>query len=650
MFGKQSKLQSGFALLIFLVIMMGLGGIALIGVTQEIKKEVDQKRSDHNKEVLNRAKQALLMYAYRYPDFNVQGPGRLPCPDNTNNGKIGSSPPGSQCKAVGWLPWDDDNLNFFEAKDSSGEHLWYAVSDEFLNIHAVDDVVNSASKGTISIFDQTGNLIYDGTANGVAAVIIAPGNPLAGQDRNAAPLDPANYLDSFNGFNNSIYLNASSADSDGFILGPVTDNATNTIVINDEFVIITADEIVAMAEKKTLDSYKDAIADYQSTAKANTAFYPWLNDYVQIASTDIDTYDVDPLTSLLAGRIPSIFSEYFTDEDSEQVFSEINLIYDLPFTIAEIGYLAEFDGVYNASGNVIGRSNLGFRDINTGQLVSTSGTTNVGGFTGPIRYFWDDNANIDGWELCPVSEGNESDCNQTIPGTFVGDPSADPNLADIRIHKVNLQINFDFDGDTTFQFDYSSLDPPTYSAPTSTTHAKINANFDSGKVTLVSGFVHYDYEQDDNYLDDDFDPTDLTYGSTGTIPAIITSGIFTVFDITLDYFPELPDWAGKDENNWNSSIMLAYDDGFEPGGSGTCTPGTDCLDAILRKASPNNNIVALLIHASAIPVDSDGLETIFEGENNVPDEQRIPPINTIFNAKPNSGDDFILILKDISNE
>jgi hypothetical protein len=639
MFGKQSKLQSGFALLIFLVIMMGLGGIALIGVTQEIKKEVDQKRSDHNKEVLNRAKQALLMYAYRYPDFNVQGPGRLPCPDNTNNGKIGSSPPGSQCKAVGWLPWDDDNLNFFEAKDSSGEHLWYAVSDEFLNIHAVDDVVNSASKGTISIFDQTGNLIYDGTANGVAAVIIAPGNPLAGQDRNAAPLDPANYLDSFNGFNNSIYLNASSADSDGFILGPVTDNATNTIVINDEFVIITGDEIVAMAEKKTLDSYKDAIADYQSTAKANTAFYPWLNDYVQIAaSTDIDTYDVDPSTSLNAGRIPSIFSEYFIDQNSEQVYS--NIVVSTTFAIVETGYLSVFNNAYSP-GPLSGRANISFTDVNTGQFNGVNGTTSSG-FTGITRYFWDDFATPDSWELCPFNNngGDEKDCNQSSPGVFVVGPNSVTN----RVRKVTLRADFDID--LILQFDYTSLPPSPYLSPTSIDHAKIIATFPAAAVTLVGGLVYYDYQQDDLY-DNSFDPTDLTSSSTGTI---VPAAIFSAFDIRLDYFPELPVWAGRNKNNWNSSIMLAYDDDFKPDGSGTCTPGTDCLDAILRKASPNNNIVALLIHASEVPVDSDGLETIFEGENNVPHEQMSPPINTIFNAKPNSGDDFILILKDISNE
>ena len=46
--------------------------------------------------------------------------------------------------------------------------------------------INSDSTGTISIFDQTGNLLYDGATNGVAAVIIAPGSAINNQDRSIA--------------------------------------------------------------------------------------------------------------------------------------------------------------------------------------------------------------------------------------------------------------------------------------------------------------------------------------------------------------------------------------------------------------------------------------------------------------------------------
>ncbi len=50
MFGKQSNRQTGFALLIFLVIMMGLGGIALTGFSQKVIKAVEKNRFEHNKD------------------------------------------------------------------------------------------------------------------------------------------------------------------------------------------------------------------------------------------------------------------------------------------------------------------------------------------------------------------------------------------------------------------------------------------------------------------------------------------------------------------------------------------------------------------------------------------------------------------------
>jgi hypothetical protein len=328
---------------------------------------------------------------------------------------------------------------------------------------------------------------------------------------------------------------------------------------------------------------------------------------------------------------------HFKDQNSEQVYS--NIVVSTTFDIVETGYLSVFDSAYSP-GPLSGRANISFTGVNTEQFNGVDGTTSSG-FTGITRYFWDDFATPDSWELCPFNNngGDENDCNQSSPGVFVVGSNSVTN----RVRKVTLRADFNID--LMLQFDYTLL-APSYLSPTSTDHAKITATFPAGNATIVGGLVYYDYEQDDSY-DNSFDSADNTSGLKGTI---FPAAIFSTFDIRLDYFPELPVWAGRNENNWNSSIMLAYDDDFKPDGSGICTPGIDCLDAILRKASPNNNIVALLIHASAIPVDSAGLETIFEGENNVPDEQRIPLINTIFNAKPNLGDDFILILEDIPNE
>lgn len=166
------------------LMLMGIGGVVAVGFTQGAKQELDNQRLLHNKRVLEEAKQALLMYAYRYPEtalaFNGsdRGPGRLPCPDNDNNGTPDTF---NNCidtgvAVVGRFPWAANGMDFYDIRDASGQRLWYAVSQNFNNFDAFD-IINSdsATFGTITVHDQTGELLYDGSAAGIAAVIIAPG-------------------------------------------------------------------------------------------------------------------------------------------------------------------------------------------------------------------------------------------------------------------------------------------------------------------------------------------------------------------------------------------------------------------------------------------------------------------------------------------
>ena len=122
----KSKFQTGFALLIFLVMLMGIGGIVLAGYSQGILKQVEESKFEHNQRVLKEAKQALLQFAYNYPVTNGNGPGRLPCPDTDNDGLPNAIP---DCSPLfGRLPWNHQNLNLYDIRDADGERLWYAVS------------------------------------------------------------------------------------------------------------------------------------------------------------------------------------------------------------------------------------------------------------------------------------------------------------------------------------------------------------------------------------------------------------------------------------------------------------------------------------------------------------------------------------------
>jgi hypothetical protein len=50
--------QNGYVLLILLLSLMAMGGVAIEGYTQAVKREVDTSRFNHNKRVLEQAKQA----------------------------------------------------------------------------------------------------------------------------------------------------------------------------------------------------------------------------------------------------------------------------------------------------------------------------------------------------------------------------------------------------------------------------------------------------------------------------------------------------------------------------------------------------------------------------------------------------------------
>ncbi len=93
--------QRGAALILLVLMLMGVGGLLLSDFLQEKLKRTEDARFEHNRKVLEEAKQALLMYAYNYPNLIIpnyenltpsMGPGRLPCPDNNNDGLVETFP------------------------------------------------------------------------------------------------------------------------------------------------------------------------------------------------------------------------------------------------------------------------------------------------------------------------------------------------------------------------------------------------------------------------------------------------------------------------------------------------------------------------------------------------------------------------------
>jgi hypothetical protein len=689
MFGKQSKRQTGFALLIFLVVMMGLGGIALTGFSQKVIKAVEKSRFEYNKDVLQQAKNALLMFAYNYPvTHSGQGPGRLPCPYNQIPIGAGSGYSGSIsdaiCKAVGRLPWGHTNLELPEFKDVDGEHLWYAVSEAFNN--NAFRVINSDTKGTISIKDQTGNIIYDGAVAGIAAVIIAPGSAIKiDDDDNGIPnyqqvrnrndptdtdnFEPKNFLDSAYGGTALSESNSSFTNllSNGFISGPIV-SGNNELLINDQIIIIRAEEVIAMAEKATLQAYRDAIDDYQKNIWPATADYryPWLDPY----DSPDDLMAIpspSPVSDPIIGRVPSIFGSYFSGSGSDAIKSEIkiDLLYD-DFSWIETTPIADVE--FNVNGDLVTNSNH-FTVLKT-------------------FYLWDGHATTFGagsprdgvWELCTGTAstltGNaEDDCNRRTDGTFETPADPDPFESDVWLEVRRIELVFNQAAiDITFPNDDLIVSLPlNYEAPTGLKHALISADYNNDS-------TYFDLT---NEIDDDFK---AGFNSPANGPDFGDDPADRI-RVGIRFYPELPVWVL--DNLWYDNIMLAYSAALQadtvddncalpvlPFSAITDLTSDYCL-ILENSAGVTNDKGAILFSAGAANPGllddggsgyagfADELIDILEGENSTPafsyndiafwtayynptppppDYERLEA-NLKFDRRPVNGNDIVLILQ-----
>lgn len=677
------KTQSGFALLIFLVVLMGMGGLLIVGFTQQVKKEVDVGRFKHNREVLEQAKQALLMYAYNYPEISLasggfaRGPGRLPCSDIDNDGEANTA--FGDCIALGRLPWNEPGLNLEDLRDASGQRLWYAVSDRFATNVPGGNIINSDSFGNITVRDQSENIIYDGSVtvagSGVAAVIIAPGavtsrNGIA-QDRSVIdddPFDttadddpgvvnPINYLDLVaGGEDNADFIQDSATN--GFVLGPVNGDTVNAV--NDHVMIITAAEVIEVAEKAALQHHRDEIREYL----ANTGnVYPWLYNYVGVPDvTGLSSYfpaDSNFAAEIAAnldnfGRVPSIFAEYFTETDSQPIESELSgtIVFSYPPTPATVSHSGG-GGDFEFAG---GTHTLNFQTTNilTGaRFVDMSPTDNIGRLiaTTPGEptfsqtvYFWENQSSSNGfWTMCSPPADALDDCNRDS----AGNPTGGANNFDSEILRITINLNLN-PGNIFFDVDYVTdpiISGPNITAASATGHAQISATYDGAAVdTSALSLLSASYQ-----IDDEYDAGDSTFvtSDSGTLDDI-TQLNFDSLTLALRYYPELPAWAF--DNNWHNSIMMAYANNYRPDAlGGPCAAGTNCIQ-INNLAGNNDDKIAILTQAGRHNWVDDGdndftnnLATIFDGEN--ADIDDTDGTEYIFDRR--AGDDVIMTINEL---
>ena len=346
--GGGGRRQRGAVLLTALMIML-LAGTSVLLARLEGAAAVRARQAAVTARALADARRALIGWsvgAGLAGSGEEHGPGVLPFPDrNTDrNGYDGEADCVtsrlSDRHLIGRLAWAGetspcpDRTLGVELRDGSGEPLWYAVSRNLVNHRggsAPDPPINPGLlDGTpaypwLRLIDANGSVLTasDGEPLEIAAVIIAPGPPLAGQTRTGAAPGPAHYLDSVT-VNGVTYDNA---DSDGcrdavtggraytdcpgntgeeFILYPGSrGTGADTDSFNDRIAYVTAEELLRAAETRALGAMAMVLERYRSSHGA----YPWMAPYTadpgaDSTSTVLYHASVDGAGNTRRGRLP----------------------------------------------------------------------------------------------------------------------------------------------------------------------------------------------------------------------------------------------------------------------------------------------------------------------------------------------------------
>lgn len=294
--------ERGAVLLIVLAVLVLITAAVLL---EKLNAAVapSPSRDPDSMQTLARAKEALIAWSATHPNT----PGLLPFPDRNDDHLLATADAparydgASDCDVsgaiasthlLGVFPFGGEQVACtaganvavsVDIADSSGHPLWYAVSQNLLlggNGGPINpDIGELGPNPWITVRDQTGAVI----SNRVAAVIIAPGPPLPGQDRSATAPAASNFLDTFV-VGPTTYDN-SDADGCTDVIGcgsPSEDFIVNAnpqpgAAFNDRLVFITIDELMRAVEDRVLGQAANALRNYRSGNPGD--FYPWMSTF-----------------------------------------------------------------------------------------------------------------------------------------------------------------------------------------------------------------------------------------------------------------------------------------------------------------------------------------------------------------------------------
>jgi len=262
------KSQHGSAILIILTL-IGLGAaFLLVSALNKANSQIGRDRI--TAAALAQAKQALIGWSAARGDSSSANarPGELPCPD-TNNDGVQNYPCGAG--AIGRIPYI--TLGIDPPRDASGEILWYAIDGNFRQRTVNNNPINSNTRAAMQVYASDGATLLTPVGSEAVAMIFSPGPPLTGQVRGAAQQNiAANYLDSVAPPNVTTARNNATVGGP-FIQGSIKD-ASGNIVMNDQLVFITANDLMSVVEKGVANTVRSLLTSYYA---ANGSYpYPAL--------------------------------------------------------------------------------------------------------------------------------------------------------------------------------------------------------------------------------------------------------------------------------------------------------------------------------------------------------------------------------------
>lgn len=231
--------QSGFAL--FAPLLLGAFGAAGWLLNQTPTRLSDAPRQAR---ALATAREALIARAAN----DANRPGSLPCPDQSMDSAGWANHPGdgradmlvgNHCPSyLGRLPWI--TLDLPQPRDRALETLWYVAAPGLRDDNSAEPVTPATPTG----------LSHAGHAE-VAALLIAPGTPLAQQQRPSSR--PDDYLEGW-------------LDN-----GPARTYWNNAAAGNDQILIIYRDELMAAAMTRVAQMLRHCLQSHG----ASSGRFPW---------------------------------------------------------------------------------------------------------------------------------------------------------------------------------------------------------------------------------------------------------------------------------------------------------------------------------------------------------------------------------------